>query len=276
MVSYVLNVRADQFDTARSALHLRRPSLPLALEAAGHEILLFASRDEGGSSYFASATMGDPVPDQNEPGKYWLPLHDVQPLSRPITLRELRALGVEEMPFPTYSHPIRAIASGEYLGLVTIGAIPSGFGEAEKQPALQPPYRQRLTSVENRRLRFEMIDAYSPRCAFLRTSYPDLSGLGYGVDVGHIWPRYAGGLDVINNVLPMSKDVNWHWDAGLIGLTNGGGFLIAKQAGADTRLLFANVTQVKFPDLPQFWPDALSIERHRDVIFEKGPAGSGY
>ena len=89
MVSYVVNVRLDQVDTDSGALHLPRFSLPSALEAAGHEILMFASRDENAPGYFGTATMGDPVPDLSDKSKYWLPLYNQRPLTRVVTLKEL-------------------------------------------------------------------------------------------------------------------------------------------------------------------------------------------
>ncbi len=277
MASYVVNVRIDQVDTQSGALHLPRFSLPAALKAAGHEILLFASRDESIPGYFGTATVGDPVPDLSDRDKYWLPLHKQQRLTRVVTLNELHALGVEEMPFHTYSRPIRPIADAEHEGLVTMGAIPSGFGEREVQLFNHTPlYREKFEQVQNRQLRFEMIDAYGPECAFMRRSFPDLSGLRYGTDIGHLWPRYAGGPDIIQNVLPMSKEVNWQWDEGLISLKNNGDLLIARGAGKDTRSLFADFKQIKFPANVQQWPDAQYLERHRDEIFEKGPKWLGY
>ncbi|MET3899575.1 hypothetical protein ABIB57_003537 [Devosia sp. UYZn731] len=256
MVSYVVNVRLDQVDTNSGALHLPRFSLQTALEAAGHDILLFASRDEDTPGYFGTAAMGDPIPDPSNRSKYWLPLHNQQPLTRVVTLRELRALGMAEMPFHTYSRPIRPVTEQEHEGLVTIGVIPSGFGEKEVQPLAQAPiYRGRLVKVQDRQLRFEMMDAYGPECAFTRRSFPDLSGLRYGTDVGHIWPRHAGGPDIIQNVLPMSKDVNKQWDEGLISLKNNGDLLIANKAEKDTRALFASFKRVEFPTDVRLWPD---------------------
>lgn len=67
----------------------------------------------------------------------------------------------------------------------------------------------------------------------------------------------------------MTKDVNFQWDGGLVSLTNAGKVLIAKNAGPDTRALFAGHTMARFADNPQFWPDAQYLERHRDEIFEK-------
>lgn len=74
MTSFVLNVRAEQYDESRSALRMRKATLGAALEAAGHQVLLFASRDEGGSSYYGTALLGEPVLDVDNPAIYWLPL----------------------------------------------------------------------------------------------------------------------------------------------------------------------------------------------------------
>jgi hypothetical protein len=224
-----------------------------ALDAAGHDALLFASRGENVRGYYGTAMLGEAVPDASDRGSYWLP-------------------GAGEMPFYTYSHPIRLVAEEHYRGLATLGAIANGFGEQEAQRFEPSPLpRVTLKPVRYRELRFEMIDVYGPRCAFIRCSFPSLNGLAFGTDVGHLWPRSAGGPESIQNVLPMSKDVNNQWDQGLISLTNSGDLLIARQAGRDTRALFANFERIEFPRNVQFWPDARYLERHRDEIFEKGP-----
>ena len=49
---------------------------------------------------------------------------------------------------------------------------------------------------------------------------PNLNTSRFGIDVGHIWPHWAGGPAIIQNVLPMSKDVNNQWDEGLVSLRN--------------------------------------------------------
>jgi hypothetical protein len=251
---------------------LPRQSLRSALEAAGHEVLLFASRGEDDPGYYGTALLGEAMPDPTNARIYLLPLHDQKPLSRAISLKELHALGVEEMPFHTYAHPIRKIAEGEQSALVSIGAIPDGFGEEATQVfdgLLTDTQRQR--TADYRALRFEMLELYGPRCAFLRRSFANLHESRFGIDVGHLWPHWAGGPDIIQNVLPMSKDVNNQWDEGLVSLRNNGELLIAHKAGHDTKWLFAKCKKIVFPEDVGRWPDAKYLERHRDEIFEKGP-----
>jgi hypothetical protein len=189
-----------------------------------------------------------------------------------MTLVELRALGVGEMPFHTYKHPIRPVAEVEYEALFAEGLIPRGFWESSVQmfEALQAP-TWRSGSPDYRRLRFELFDAYGTYCAFTRRSYSNLWGTRYGIDVGHLWPNWAGGPAIIQNALPMSKDVNNQWDEGMISLRGNGDVLISHQAGDDTRWLFDKVKRIDFPLNAALWPYAKYLERHRDEIFEKGP-----
>ena len=272
MVSYVLNVRADQINDANDILRLPRFSLSAALRASGYEILLFAAQGENIPGYYGTAIMGEPMPDLADPKKFRLPIYNMRKLDREISLAELRALGVEEMPFHTYSRPIRSIFEDERGCLIALGAIPFGFGEQAVQAFVdRPQYRDGFVEEEIRQLRFEMYDAYPLFCAFTRKAYPSLDGTRYGFDVGHVWPRSAGGPSIIQNVLPMSKDVNNQWDEGMVSLTNSGNLLIAKNAGADTRALFANFKKVIFPKDPRLWLDTQFLEQHRDEIFENGP-----
>lgn len=176
--------------------------------------------------------------------------------------------------FPSRSirAPIRQVESSEFAALLQKGSITVGFGE-NQQPLFLPETRvhEVTEAVQLRALRFEMFDVYDPKCIFTKRSYPSLNMLRYGVDMGHIWPRAAGGPDIIQNVMPMSKDANNQWDEGLISLQINGDVLIAKDAGPDTYALLAGLKRVKFPKDIQFWPNAQYLERHRDTIFEKGP-----
>ncbi|MGA9657551.1 MAG: hypothetical protein WBQ60_00420 [Asticcacaulis sp.] len=272
MVLYALNVRAEQMDNAKSIVRLPRFSLPAAFKAAGHEILLFAAGREDNPGYFGTAILGDPIPDPTDASKFRLPIYNMRQLDREISLAELRALGVEEQPFNTYSRPIRPVFEGEQRWLIALGAIIPGFGEKDVQPFVHAQhYRRGSVEADFRQLRFEMLEAYPPFCAFTRKAYLSLDGTRYGFDAGHVWPRSAGGPSIIQNVLPMSKDVNNQWDEGMVSLTNAGNVLIAKNAGPDTRALFAGVKKIVFPEDPRLWPDTQFLERHRDEIFEKGP-----
>lgn len=153
--------------------------------------------------------------------------------------------------------------------------IPDGFGEQYRQAAYESPkYRDGRESVRYRAVRFEMLEHYGPACVFTGKVYPNLDGLGSGIDVGHLWPRGAGGLCIIQNAAPMTMDVNHQWDHGLISLRNNGDVLIASRAGSDTRALFSHIARIQFPKEVQYWPDAQYLERHRDEIFEKGPVAS--
>ena len=90
------------------------------MEAAEREVLLFASREEGESSYCGTALLGEAMPDPVNARMYLLPLHNQQSLARAITLKELHALGVAEMPFDIYHLPDpqgwggRAVGFGEH------------------------------------------------------------------------------------------------------------------------------------------------------------------
>lgn len=187
MVLYALNARAEQMDNAKSMARLPRFSLSAAFKAAGHEILLFAAGREDNPGYFGTAIMGHPMPDLSNPKQFRLPIYNMRQLDREISLAELRALGVEEQPFHTYSRPIRPIIEGEQRCLIALGAIIPGFGEEDVQPFVYAQqYRCGSVEADFRQLRFEMLEAYPLFCAFTRKAYLSLDGTRYGFDVGHV------------------------------------------------------------------------------------------
>jgi hypothetical protein len=71
------------------------------------------------------------VPDPERANFYLLPLLSRSPLSRRVTLRELRALGATEMPFSIYARPISRIEHDEYRSLINLGLITLEFAEEE-------------------------------------------------------------------------------------------------------------------------------------------------
>lgn len=173
------------------------------------------------------------------------------------------------MPFHTFSRPIRRVENDVYGGLVSLGMVPTGFGETESVPFMVADAAG--TTLRDRALRFEMLSAYGAACVFTGNHFPSLDGNRFGVDVGHCWPRSAGGPSIIQNVLPMCKDVNYLWDEGIISLTDDGDLLLARNANPSTRLLLANFQRIRFPVDARLWPDAKFLDIHRRTIFEIGP-----
>lgn len=139
MTPYAINVREAQIEPGSGALKLPRFTLKNAFEIAWHEVLLFASRDEGQSGYFGTAVVGEPRPIPKD-SNYLLPLYKQRPLERPLSLDEKKALGFEELPFSVYSRPIRQVESSEFAALLQKGSITVGFGE-NQQPLFLPETR---------------------------------------------------------------------------------------------------------------------------------------
>lgn len=98
MVSYVLNVRIDQLDADVGALHL-----PGSVYVPPRRLpdTRFCSSRHGMKTrraIMAPQTIGQAVPDQSDKRYYWLPTHRRRPLERPVTLRELHAVGITSSP----------------------------------------------------------------------------------------------------------------------------------------------------------------------------------
>ena len=242
----------------------------LASNLEGQRVLMYAARTESNRGYFGTATIGDLIPNWDDGKFFWLVLEERVDFDRPITPLDLNNLGIAgEMP-QTYSKPIRQVNESHLRGLITLSKLPLGFGDSVTHFQPAPGYEMARHNVRSQAVRFQMLEAYGPKCAFSGEIYSSLNGRRFGVDQGHLRPLYADGPDIIQNVLPMSKDVNWHWDEGIFSLTNGGTILAAKDASPSGPAPAGRSPKGRLPSGSSTLAGRTYLEFHRDVVFQKG------
>lgn len=186
---------------------------------------------------------------------------------------------IEDAPFYTYSHTIRVAPPPEVTRIAALEPAfthrPGGWHEDISGLTVEDRTAKRVfasRTVRSQMLRFQMLQHYGHGCVFTLRTLRSLDGLHFAVQQGHLWPLDYGGPDILQNILPMSGDVNWLWDNGLLSLRNDGTPLIASGASDEVRDLLRHCTRIKYPKDPQVWPRAEFLERHRDMIFERNRA----
>jgi hypothetical protein len=272
---YALNVRSQQLSSDGMLLRISRQNLYRAIRLIGRRLLLYRPRDEDDHGYFGTATIADVEIDPGSSTFIWLALTNTTLFSKPVPLSELYGtLHVNDNPFHTYSRALRPVTDYELqmlLGLEHVDGSP-GLNEGHLRVELDeaaPNWSVSKSKTRRRLLRAQMLELYGPHCALSGHLHIGLNGRFYETQVGHVVALEYGGPDIIQNVIPMTGTANWHWDHGLISLTNEGRILVSSRASPDTRKLFKAGRQVHFPD-PRFWPRAEYLQWHRDVVYEKG------
>ena len=273
---YALNVRSYQLSPDGCALRVSRQNLHRALRLIGRSVVLYRPRDEDEDGYYGFATIANVEVDRHANEFIWLELGGTTHFSKVVSLDELLgAVHVNDMPFHTYSKGVRLISPYEEGRLSEISHVKDALGFHEEQRVenassdIPERWSFRKTLLRHRLLRAEMLTLYGPACVFTELLYTSLSGKLFETQVGHLVAREYRGPDIIQNVLPMSGTANWHWDHGLISLTNPGKILVSSRATRASQKLFKAGKQIRFAD-SKFWPHTEYLEWHRDNIFEKG------
>ncbi|KRA98351.1 hypothetical protein ASD83_15160 [Devosia sp. Root685] len=280
MLQYVLNVRQSQLNEARNVVRIYRTNLFKAWKLIGRHVLIYAPRGEEDTGYQGLAEVVDVHPDPDHPNFIRVEIGAILRFSVTLTPKMLYDAGdINDAPFYTYSHAIRAAPSFEVTRIAALEPLfehrPSGWHEDTSSRAVEGAAPKRALSnkiIRSRILRFQMLQHYGPSCVFTLLELPSLDGLHFAVQQGHLWPLEYGGPDVLQNILPMSGDVNWLWDNGLISLKNDGTPLVASGASQQVLGLLRNCTRIRFPKDPRAWPQVEYLERHRDMVFEKNRA----
>ena len=270
---FALNVREDQLSQDRQALRVSQLNLTRALTVLGEQIVLYAPRGEMHEGYFGLAQITRVDPDLSSSNFVWLQLAGVTLFEKPVPLEDLYGSGqINDTPFHTYSRAIRSISNYEAERLQLLERLPlliarEGQDVGAYEASVLLSTRLSKQRIRSARLRIRMLEHYGPECAFTGLYYPSLDGRHFSTQVGHLQPLKYGGPDIIQNVLPMAPEVNWHWDNGIISLTNAGKLLVSANASAQSRRLFRPGKIVRFID-PQLWPRAEFLQWHRDNLFE--------
>ncbi|KKC40761.1 hypothetical protein WH87_02890 [Devosia epidermidihirudinis] len=276
MVTFALNVRRSQLSLDQQALRVSRQNLYRAVRLIGRSVFLYRPRDEEDDGYYGMATIANVEMSSDSRNFIWIELSGVKPFPKTVTLDELYGLvQIKDTPFHTYSRALRPVSAYESDMLLDIPWVRGAMelreetGQLESENAPVELWSFRRQSIKRHLLRAEMLTLYGNKCVFTEKVFLCLNGRLAETQVGHLIAREYGGPDIIQNVLPMSSVTNWHWDHGLISLTNSGKLLVATKASSETRLSFLAGLQLRFAD-SRFWPRAEYLEWHRDNIFEKG------
>ncbi len=275
MSGYALNVRRQQLSSDGMLLRISRQNLYRAIRLIGRRLILYRPRDEDDHGYFGTAHIVDVEIDPTNSTFILLALANTTLFSKPVALGELYGtLHVNDNPFHTYSRALPPMTQYEMEMLLGLERVHESLGLSEGNSPVEldepaPHWSVSKSRTRERLLRAHMLELYGPRCALSGHLHIGMNGRFYETQVGHVVALEYGGPDIIQNVVPMTGTTNWHWDHGLISLTNHGRILVSSRASSDTHKLFERGRQVHFPD-PRFWPRAEYLQWHREIIFESG------
>jgi len=274
---FALDVRQHQLNADGTGLRISRQNLFGARKLIGRTVLLYGPRDEKMAGYFGWATIHEVLPDLGNIAFIWVNFGRTEFFLQPVTLGNIYDAGeLNDAPFHTYSRAIRAISPRELTRLIELEDSfqqePKGFREPGIDEVDQATDARRRRSEIRRRsiVRFQMLEHYGPRCCFTGELDVSLDGLRYAVEVGHIWALKLDGPDIVQNVLPMSRRVNWLWDEGILSMLNDGTPLVSSRASGRDKETLSRYERIAFPLSPLYWPRPEYIEAHRDLVFEKG------
>ncbi|RYE70385.1 MAG: hypothetical protein EOO81_07935 [Oxalobacteraceae bacterium] len=239
-------------------------------------MLLYRPSDEDEPGYYGVCLLAHVERDYGDPKWIWLGLGPITLFPKSIRLSEIYGNELTtDAPFYTYSRTLRPISDYEFEQLVGRQDVQEGIGFYEEAWSGRPlegaerRWTSRKVLIRQRRLRDELFGVYGPRCSLTQELYWSLSGHAYETQVGHLVALEYGGPDTIQNALPMSATANWHWDNGLVSLTEGGRLLVSSRASVDSKRLFREGHEIKFLD-SRVWPKAEYLNWHRTHVFEKG------
>lgn len=179
--------------------------------------------------------------------------------------------------------PVRCISEEDYHLIDNLGQAQED--RSFVQPGIAPDYRmrgdpvewhdsvERETDVVNRarrdgRLRQEMLHAYCRTCAFTGLRWGVIGGAAE-VQVAHVRAVEAEGVDHITNVLALAASVHWHFDQGLLSMSDTGRILFSDHTVDRARLkaLIFQDRQARLPAKPEWRPDPQYLAWHRAIVF---------
>lgn len=274
-MGYALNVRPQQLSADGTEVRIYRSNYYRAVRLLGRTVVLYRPRGETANGYYGTAHIIGVEYDQSDPKWLWVALSRIKLFGAVIPLDQLfGATFTNDTPFHVYSKALRPISPYEMGRLLAMDEVEYAVGLEENGMLHEfrtPPvkWKNQKIRVRQKLLRDELIRLYGPACVLTEKLFTGLSGRFYETQTSHMVALRYSGPDIIQNTLPMCSIANWHWDNGLVSLTNGGEILLSSRASADAKKLFEPGRQVRFAN-SQVWPKAEYLEWHRDNIFEKG------
>lgn len=278
----VINVRPSHQAVLRFA-RVHQAPLDLVLEAIASEVLLFAPRDEAEPGYFGTAIVVEVNRDRRDPRFLILSLDDVVPFNRhvpPSWLRNDEGEVGGEFPkgeFYRYSDSVRRVSQPAFDRIVALGMRkhvqleegmsddpgPSPFVEALEERER----RLRTELVRSRRLRFDALELYGPKCACSGLVLGPRDGSEHEVEICHIMPVKRGGPDSIWNVFPATRTLHFAFDRGLFTIRPNRRILYSAEAGPDLKWLFRGNTHARFPADENHRPRTEYLDFHYRNVF---------
>jgi hypothetical protein len=285
MVSAIINVR-HEFGSPVKYIRVARAADTNVHRAFQRDVLLYHPRDIKPRGFYAVARLIDFCPDFDNPQFMYLAVADIRPFPEPVTARQyLKATNPtvnEDWIHRKFAPGFRLITSTDLRITEQLGGLEKGMAElVTSDPLMLTPRTEfdakwftNAATGEARRardaqLRYEALKEYGPACSVTDISIAAPGGLGYEVEVCHLWPFGEGGPDNINNVLPIIRTVHWCIDQGWFGIGSAGSIAVAPGAPHSLRTLLKDRRKVRFPTEPSKWPYAECLQWHWENRFRR-------
>ncbi|MET3928109.1 HNH endonuclease [Devosia sp. 2618] len=257
--------------------------MDLALEAIDSRVLLYAPRDEVKHGYFGTAEVVQVKRDKHDPRFLVLSLSDVVPFRVPISPAWLREIELndssqsDEGEFYRYAEGIRRLHPHTFDRIVawgTNGSAPPEQGVADQaqteafgETVEERERRLRSELVRSRRLRFDVIELYGPKCACSSLIVGASDGSEHEVEVCHFMPVKLGGPDNVENAFPLTRTLHFAYDRGLFTVRPSRKILFSSEATSDLKWLFRGNTHARFPADGSARPKTEYLDFHFREIF---------
>ncbi|PHS25952.1 MAG: restriction endonuclease [Robiginitomaculum sp.] len=127
-----------------------------------------------------------------------------------------------------------------------------------------------MRKARDRAFRNKVLDQYDFRCAFTgRKFVSPHSPRTVGLDAAHVVPVHASGSDHPANGLPLSKELHWAFDKGLIGVGENRRIVVPEDVGAlngNEFLLGLNGDQIREAELERLRVSEEALAWHRKNV----------
>jgi len=254
----------------------------------------------GKQAYFATARIGDVVPDPSRPDHYYALIEDFLQFDHPVPFREgahyfEAALQKEDGSTNkgAFGRAVRNLPDTEYDLILQAGFAHvlgmrarerpapdraeepvTGFAEADQLPyEAETVDRRIITQIADRPFRDRAFSAaiktaYRDTCAV--TGLKLINGGGRSeVQAAHIRPVADRGPDSVRNGIALSGTVHWMFDRGLISVDDDYTLLLAGSAVTDTmRRLLNTEMRLIVPEHIEDRPHRQFLRYHRETVFK--------
>jgi hypothetical protein len=285
MVSAIINVRYD-FGSSVKYIRVARAADASVHRAFQRDVLLYHPRDVKPSGFYAVGRLIDFCPDFDNPQFMYVAVSHIRSFPEPVSARRyLKATNQivdEDWIYRRFAPGFRLIPVAD-LGIIKqLGGLRLGLSEFNAAPLMAfgalaqfdhrwfaDPATREARQVRDAQLRYQALEEYGPACSVTNITIAAPRGLGYEVEVCHLWAFGEGGPDTINNVMPAIRTVHWCIDKGWFGIRPAGEIVAAPGAPHSLMSLLKGRKQIRFPLNPRKWPDPDCLRWHWENRFQK-------